>query len=355
MYRAWMLSLCAAALLGGLPARAASLEAYSFSAAGESSCGTFGSTTQVNNTIFVSSLEVSTPGPGCGVTLNLQDLTAAAGLLNASTAASGASNTAFGAFSYSGSSQSRAGFNTLGVQALGSLSGATDGLTDIGSEAFADMIDGFTVPGAAGQSGYLRFDYSLDGTQTIDGRGAATLELLWRENGDPQFLAFRAQNDSSFSPSVNINGAYVSSSPDIVITPTQITVNTSQSFTVPINFNETFFLNLVLYGSAIPGPSTGLPGASSVDNQFLGTVTLTGFDVFNSVGQQIAGAQVIRDSAAIPEPGGMLLAETALGALILLRRSKRPIAYGTSTTGARRNASFRVVGTWRSISSSSKK
>lgn len=313
-------------LIGGVAGpqiRAASIEVYAFTVAGQSSCPTFGPTDQVRNAIQVSSIEASTPGAGCGVTQDLQDFTAAGGNLTASSTASGGGNTSFGSYTYTGSSRSRAGFNGLGVEALGSLTGATDGFSTGSSDAFGEFTDGFTVPGANGQSGYLQVNYTIDGTQTITGRGYTTLELLWRANGGPQYSTFRAADGTAGGgASVNINGTYVNSGPGITITGNEIDVNTSQSFLVPVTFNQKTDLQVILYGSAVPGPSTGNAFPSAVDNGFYNTVSFTGFEVLDSNLNPINGAQVLRDSAAVPEPSTVLLVVIGLGVVYLgFRRS----------------------------------
>ena len=304
-------------------AAAASIEAYAFSVAGQSSCATFGPTAQVLNTVLVSSIEASTPGPGCSVLENLQDQMAAAGVLSATSTASGGGLTSFGSYSYSGSSQSKATFNTLGVEAQGTLTGAPDSSSAGSSEAFGEMTDSFLVAGPSGQSGYLQLNYSVDGTQTLSGRGSTVIELLWRENNGPQFGAFRVIDSSLSGPSVSINGDYVTNSPGITVSPGEVDVNADESFLLPFNFNQKFTLNLVLYGSAYPGSTTGLSGPSSIDNNFFSTVTLTSLDVLDIHGNPIAGAQVQRDSAATPEPPGLLLAGCALAALSRLRAKRR--------------------------------
>jgi hypothetical protein len=313
------------ALLWVLPARASSIQAYAFTAAGQSSCATFAPTAQVSNTIGSGSIEVATPGPGCNVTENLMDVTAAAGLLNANSAAAGGGNTTFGIFSYNGTSRSQGDYNTLGVEAEGTLSGATDAFSTRGSEAFANMVDGYTVSSTAGPNGFVQFNYLVHGTQALSGRGETTMELLWAKNGGPVFLAFRAQNGSSTGPTVNINGTYVTSLPGMAITTDSITMNTALSFLVPANAGEHFDLNMVFYGSAIPGASTGLSSPSSIADDFFGTLALTSINVLDSQGAVVSGAQVLRDSAtavmATPEPGSMLLVSAALAAIALLRKS----------------------------------
>ena len=314
------------ALVGVLPACASSIEVYAFTAAGQSSCATFAPTAQVSKTIGSGSIEVSTPGSGCNVTQNLTDLTGATGLFNAQSSATGGGNTAFGVFSYDGTSRSQGDYNTLGVEARGSLSGATDAFATRGSEAFANMIDGYTTPSTIGSNGFVQFNYRMHGAQTLSGRGETTVELLWAKNGGPGFLAFRAQNGSGTGPTVNINGTYVATLPGMVITTDSITMDTDLSFRVAASANEHFDLNMVFYASAIPGPSTGLPSPSSIADDFFGTLTLTGIDVLDSQGTVVSGAQVLRDSAAAvaetPEPGSMLLVGAALAMLALIRKPR---------------------------------
>ena len=93
---------------------------------------------------------MATPGAGCNVAQNLMDVTGAAGLQNAHSAAAGGGNTESGKFSYSGTSRSQGDYNTLGVEAEGSLSGATEAFSTRGSEAFANMVDGYTTPSTMG-------------------------------------------------------------------------------------------------------------------------------------------------------------------------------------------------------------
>jgi hypothetical protein len=252
------------------------------------------------------------------------DITGVAGLLNAHSAAAGGGNTTFGVFSYNGTSRSQGDYHTLGVEAEGSLSGATDAFSTRGSEAFVNMADGYTAP-AMGSTAFAEFKYRIHGTQTLSGRGETTMELLWAKNGGPGFLAFRAQNGSGTGPTVNVNGTYVSTLPGMAITTDSITMNTDLSFLVPAIANERFDLNMVLYGSAIPAASTGLSLPSSIADDFFGTLTLTGISVLDSQGTVISGAQVLRDSdalAEIPEPGSMLLVGAVLAALALIPKTR---------------------------------
>ena len=299
-------------------AGAASVTAYAFAAAGQSSCASFGPTDQTRALVQVSSIEAYTPGPGCNVTESLQSFTAAAGPLAASSSASGGGINTNGTFTYTGSSQSAASFSSLGAASQGTLNGAIDGFSDGSSESFGQMIDGFTVAGAAGQSGYLQINYAVNGSQTFIGRGSTTMELLWQVNSGPQFEAFRAENGLG-GPSVSINGSYVDSGDGISISPGLIAMSTDQSFLFPVFFNQDYSLDLALYGAADPGPSTGLAGPSDIENDFDDTVTLDGFVVYDSSGNPITGAQVMRDSAATPEPGTLLLLGGALAMAIALR------------------------------------
>jgi hypothetical protein len=281
---------------------ASSLEAYAFTAAGESSCSTFGPTPQVSNTIVVGSTFVSTPGGGCNVIQSLMDLNGVPGPLTSTSSASGGGGTAFGAFNYSGSSQSHADYNSFGVQALGTLSGATDGISVAGSEGFGLMDDGFTAPLSIGANGWIQFNYTFDGTQSIDGRGSGLIELLWRKNLGPQFAAVRIQTSDTSPATLSINGEYVINYPGITLGATSASANAALSFLVPASAGEHFALNLVLYGNALPGPSTGNPNPSSVTDDFINTVTLTSIVGLDST-QTPVSDPVLRDSAAVPEPG----------------------------------------------------
>jgi hypothetical protein len=309
-------------LVSVLPAEASSIEAYAFTAAGQSSCATFSNTPQVSSTIGSGSITVSTPGPGCNVTESLMDVSGA-GLMHANSGASGGGNTTFGLFTYSGTSRSQGDFTTLGVEAEGTLTGATDAFSTRGSEAFVNMNDGYTAPASTGPNGFVEFDYVIHGAQTLSGRGETTIELLFAKNGGPGFLAFRAQNAGGTGLTMNVNGVYVTSLPGMVLTTNSVTLDTALSFRVPANSNEHFLLNMVLYGSAVPSASTGQPLPSTIADDFFGTMTLTGINVLDSSGTLISGAQVLRDSAAAaasPEPGSVLLTGAALGAVALLRK-----------------------------------
>jgi hypothetical protein len=321
-------SLFCAALLSVVPAWASSIQTYAYTAAGQSSCATFSTTSQVRATIGSGSVEVSTPGPGCNVTESLMDFTGAVGPFNASSAATGGGGTTFGSFSYSGTSGSQGDYTTIGVEAEGTLSGATDAFSTRGSEAFVKMDDGYLIS-STGPPGFVRFDYMLHGTQTVSGRGDTTLELLFAKNAGPGFLAFRANNVTGQGTTVVVNGAFVTALPGLVISTSSITVDTALSFLVPASANEHFDFSMVLYASAIPNASTGQASPSSVTDDFFGTLTITNISVLDSNGNLINGAQVVRDSATIgavasPEPGSMLLAGAALAAVALLRKKLRP-------------------------------
>jgi hypothetical protein len=322
-------SLFCAVLLSVVPAWASSIQTYAYTAAGQSSCATFATTSQVRTTIGSGSVEVSTPSAGCNVTESLMDLSGAVGPLNASSAATGGGGTTFGIFSYSGTSRSHGDYTTLGVEAEGTLSGATDAFSTRGSEAFAKMDDGYLAPSSIGPNGFVQFNYMLHGTQTVSGRGDTTLELLFAKNAGPGFLAFRANNVTGQGTTVIVNGAFATTLPGLVISTGSITVDTALSFLVPASSNEHFDLSMVLYGSAIPNASTGQPSPSSVADDFFGTLTITSINVLDSNGNLITGAQVMRDSTTIgavasPEPGSMLLAGAALAAVALLRKNLRP-------------------------------
>jgi hypothetical protein len=316
MYRAIV-----AALLCVLPIAASSIEAYAYTAVGESSCATFSNTPQVTTTIGSGSISVSTPGPGCNVTESLMDHTGASGILNVSSGATGGGNSSFGTFSYSGTSQSQGSYSSLGVQADGTLTGATDGFSTRGSEAFANMIDGYTAPSTTPVNGFVQFNYVIHGSQTLSGRGETTIELLYGKDGGPDFLAFRAQNAASTGLTVNVNGAYVTSLPGMVLTTNSVTMDTALSFLVPAKPNEYFTLNMVLYGSAVPSPGSVPSTPNSIADDFLGTLTLTGINVLDGQGNVVSGATVLRDSSAVasPEPGSMMLGGVALLAAVAFR------------------------------------
>lgn len=255
------------------------------------------------------------------------DLTSAAGLLTSSSAAAGGGNTSFGNFSYSGTSRAQGDYMTLGVEAEGTLSGATDAFSTRGSEAFVKMTDGYTVPSFTGPNGFVQFNYVVHGTQTVSGRGETTVELLYAKDGSPGFLAFRAQNAAGTGTTVNVNGTYVTALPGMIITTDSITMNTALSFLVPASSNEHFGLSMVLYASALPGPGSAVSSPSSIADDFFGTLTLTSINVLDSRGNVVSGAQVSRDSAAIgaaasPEPGNMLLVGAALVGVSLLLKAR---------------------------------
>jgi hypothetical protein len=306
-----------------LRARGSSLEAYAFTAAGESTggfiCGTFAPTPQVSNNIVVGSFEVSTPGPGCGVTQSIMDPTSLVGPIGATSSAAGGSGSQFGSFTYSGSSQSHADYNSFGVQALGTFSGNSDGLSDNGSEGYGLMNDGFTAPLSIGAGGFVEMNYLFHGTQTLNGIGSTVIELLWRKNLGPQFAAVRIMTSNSSPATLSINGEYVTSYPGITLgTTTASANNAALSFLIPASAGEHFALNLVLYGSALPG--NGNP--SSISDDFIGTVALTSI-VGLTASQTPVSDPVLRDSAAVLEPASALLAAGALvwfAALAMLGR-----------------------------------
>jgi hypothetical protein len=304
------------------PSAASSLSAYAFTAAGESSCATFGPTDVLRNAQAGGSIAVATPGPGCNVIESQQYFTAAGGPLTAGSTASGGSATTFGSFAYTGSSDAIVDFHSLGVRAVGTLSGATDSFSVRGSEAFAMFDDGFIAPAAVGAAGYVEFNYSFHGSQSTTGRGETTIELHWRKNGGAQFLASRIMNASS-GLTFNVNGAYLTSYPGVTLAGTTATADASLSFWVPASAGEHFSLNLALFGSALPASSTGLPGPSTITDDFLNTVTLTSIVGLDGSGNPVSGA-VERDSdlTATPEPGAALLTASAL--LLLLGRFRRP-------------------------------
>lgn len=315
---------CAMGLAAG--ADAGTLQAYAFSAGGQSTNPTTGPTDYMRNYYpggQSGKYYAFTPGPGFNVQESLQYFSAATGSLDATSAVS----TSVGSSaSYTGSSQSHAEFGQLGVAASGSYSGATSSSSVRGSEAFATFTESFNIAGTAGQSGYFIPTFTVDGTWGKTGSAAVQFQMDYNVNNGPTYLFYRVQGDSANAPSLWYNG-YVDSVPGLTVTPTSVTGSATVSIQpIAFQFNQPFDLTIALYAGVIPYSD----GSGAAD--FLHTALLSGISILDGNGQTLTDFSIVSGSGtlytdtgvqAVPVPAAAWLFGSGVLALAGARQRRR--------------------------------
>ena len=283
---------------------AASLQAYGFTVAGQSSCGTWGPTDHMRYDYpggFSGKYVVGTPGPGCNVQQSSQYFSGASGPLSAT---SSASSNAMGPglnSSYSGNSQASAAYGKLGVAASGTYNGSSDTYATRGAESFATFTESFTIAGTSGEVGYFSPTFSVDGDWGKTGSAAVQFQLDYKVNTGPMYLLYRIQGDITQSPSLWHNG-YVNSMPGLTVGPNSVTGSTQVSIApILFQYNQAFDLTIGLYASVIP--YSGSPSIGTAD--FLHTAELTGISILNSAGQALPDFSISSASGTLYDAMGV--------------------------------------------------
>lgn len=311
-------------------ADAGTLQAYAFSAGGQSTNPTTGPTDYMRYNYpggQSGKYYAFTPGPGFNVQESLQYFSAANGPL---TAASAVSTSVGPTASYVGSSQSYSSYGQLGVAASGNYTGATNSSAVRGSEAFATYTESFTIAGAAGQTGYFIPTFTVDGAWSKSGSAAVQFQMEYNVNSGPTYLLYRIQGDSANPPSLWSNG-YVDSLPGLTVTPTSVTGSTTVSIQpIAFQFNQAFDLTIALFAGVIPYSN----GSGAAD--FLHTSLLSGISILDSNGQALTDFSIVSGSGtsysaegvqAVPIPAAAWLFGSALMGLTgacRLRNRTRP-------------------------------
>lgn len=287
-----------------------SVQAYAFSVAGQSSCGTWGPGDHMRYDYpggFSGKYVVGTPGPGCNVQESSQYSTSASGPVNASSSASSTSMGPSRNSSYSGSSQATAGYGQLGVSADGSYSGTMDTFTTRGAESFATFTESFTIAGAAGQYGYFVPTFSVDGEWNKTGSAAVQFQMDYQVNTGPTYLLYRIQSDITQPPSLWYNG-YVNSIPGLSVGANSVTGSAQISIgpgtsVAPIyfEFNQPFDLTIGLYASVIPYP--GSPSTGSAD--YLHTASMSGISILDASGKVLPEFTISSGSGTLYDANGV--------------------------------------------------
>jgi len=309
-------------------ASASTLQAYAFSAGGESTAWTAGPTTYMVNDYpggQSGKYYVLTPGPGYNVQESTQYYSGSSGPLSASSTMSAGGMGPNGTSTYNGGSQSYAAYGQLGVSANGTFNGLTDSQATAGSEAFATFMDSFTIAGVSGQTGYFVPTFTVDGSWNKTGSAAVQFEMDYQINNNAPLMLYRIQGDTTAGPSLWYNG-YVSSLPGLTVGATSVSGSTDVSISpIAFQFNQSFDLTMALFAGVLPYSN----GAGTSD--FLNTAKLTGITVYDSLGQPLTTFSITSGSgttytangvSAVPVPAAAWLFGSGLLGLIGVARRR---------------------------------
>lgn len=321
----WLIAALAATSLSAPFANAASLQAYAYSAGGQSTSPTEGPTDHMRYDYpggQSGKYYVLTPGPGFNVAEDTEYHSAATGPLTASTTMNAPLYTG----SYTGSAQAYASYGRLGVSATGTYAGVETNPNGVaGSEAFATFTETFTIAGTPGQSGYFVPTFTVDGSWNKTGRGAVQFEMDERAGNGATILQYKVQGDSEWGSELYYHG-FVNAIPGMTTAPgsasgsAQITLDP-----VAFQFNQAFDVTFALYASVMPYNN----GSSSVE--FLHTALLSGISVLDASRQALDGFAITSGSGtlytangvqAVPVPGAAWLFASSMAGLAAIRRRR---------------------------------
>jgi len=302
--------------------------AYAFSAAGESSCATFGPTEQLRNSLLAGVVSVGTPGPGCNVIESLQyNPAVSGGTANATAAAAtaGPINTQFGFGSTNGTSTSRAASGVLGAKARSTFAGASDAFTVRGAEAFGVFTETVLIGSLGGPESYFHGTFTVDGSMSLAGRGQGQILLAYQKDAGPQYTTFSMMmGDPLANPIVSVFNGFAQSANaplGLTLSPGRASGSADIDFYVPMTSGVSFDLTVTLFASALTSASTGFPDPSVTETDFFSTARLTHIDVLDSAFQPVSGFTIQTGSGAVYDMNGVHIAavpEPSVWALLLM-------------------------------------
>ena len=228
--------------------------------------------------------------------------------------------------------QARSGFVGMGVETTGAYDGAHDSNTYTYSEAAAYTLDRIMLPGSGSGALQLRFD--IEGTATGSEFSDNLIYLNYQLGSGPIYTAFvgYAGRGTGRAYAPTVAGATV---PGFTVTPGAIsgTALDIPTFYLPVTLGGAIDLTVGLYAASYVGNRPGVLG--SADVRFLSTAKLSGFYLYDGLGQLI-DKQFLGESGTIYDRFGAHLApgvpEPSVWALMIagffaagggLRRSNR--------------------------------
>lgn len=333
------------------PVQAASLETFVMGTTGQSNWSTYGVPTPVydNFGVWGGSIPTNPAGlaaSGIAGTTRLNNSAAAASLTDSITAG-GSGLSAFGAWTYSGSSRVNVNYGKLGSESHAIHTGNGDNMTVNNAESYGIMHDSLnpTSPGViAGVNGTMRLAVTVDGMMKVSGKGTVGMMLRYGF-GAPMpvmdktlletFVDIYGNGVQTYGPHSSF-GSFVTP-PGMAFTygpndpsglPSSIEFGgaTTVYATVPITFGGDTDFRMGMMTWVNPGNGSGI-----LDTGFGQTATITGIELFDNLGQSVpeftissgsgtlytaSGVQVV----VVPEAGtlALLIAGASIG-LIRIR------------------------------------
>jgi hypothetical protein len=330
------------------------LESYTGVYAGSNTaCGAGGATPSAISSFFGSDTTgfgLISQGNGitsCGMSGAVTDMTSAAGPLTNNYSLTGAGFANSPGASFNGSSSVTTNYGSISVATQGQMTGVQGYEGYAETVAFGIASDTLDVAGVGTSTGYMAFDFSLNGTfmvtnPTNNGSMIAQVEVQAGNAGNnPEeiFYASLPGVGASATGIENVSGTLYAGQPvpGCTTTPGSSTVSTNvtcvngalQTYQVPVTFADVP-LSFGLIANADPAASQTV----SADPPSMG---LTGIQVYNSSDQLISSYTITSDSGSsygadgyestAPEPATLWLAGCALiGLGWTKRRGRRPSA-----------------------------
>jgi len=308
-----------AALLPGAAFAAPALDTYVLTAGGNSQFGAngnpFGCSTfapDSGSALFGRTLELALPTDGaiCGVGSVLRSASATSGSVQVAAPLAVSFGAPTDPRTFTGNAQARAGFGSLGVQAVSSYTGTSDNSLVVGAQTGARQVDTLTVGGGSG-NGIYRATITLDGAFLNIGRAESEIEFGYSVGAGPTLMALRIMGIRDGAVSLYANGAFQAALPGMTISGDlahgmTVAGSTSFSFDVPIVFGVAQDIGLSLWAATLPGSNVGLASPSGADISFLSSARLTGIQVFDSGGQAVPDFTITSGSGTMYGPGGVI-------------------------------------------------
>ena len=317
-------------LCPGTPRAAPGLDAYVLTAGGNSllgatgnpfGCATFGPDAGAARFGRTFELALPTDGSICGVGSDGRSANGIAPPVQVAATLAVGFGTPSDPRTFTGNAKSRADYGSLGVQAVGSYTGASDSFTVAGTQAGARQVDTLNFGGASGNGTY-RATFTIDGSLFNVGRTDSEIEFGYAYGGGPSRLTFRIINSNSSGISLYANGGYQSTLPGMVVSGSAalgytVAGTTSFGFDIPIVFGVSQEVSFSLWAATIPRSNVNLLTASAGDASFFSSATLTGMQLFDSSGAALSSFTVTSGSGTLYGPGGVIAVPESGTALML--------------------------------------